>query len=201
MCTQKHWNFSVLVSKEDYMFYCFLAKGFEEIEAITTVDMLRRAGVDMKMVAVTEDSLQVSGAHGIVITADLHINDALADDSLEGVFLPGGMPGTTNLDESLKVKELIAFCADKGRYVFAICAAPMVLGRMGLLSGRKATCYPGFEVELTGAEYTGVPAERDGKFITGKGPGATVDFASLIITQLKGAEVAKSLRDAMQCHE
>ncbi len=183
------------------MFYCFLAPGFEEIEAVTTVDMLRRAGVDMKTVAVTDGALQVSGAHGIEIKADMHINGALADETLEGVFLPGGMPGTTNLDASQKVRELIAFCADKGRYVFAICAAPMVLGRMGLLCGKKATCYPGFEEELTGAEYTGAPAAADGKFITGKGPGATVDFASLIITELKGEENTRSLRDSMQCHE
>ncbi len=183
------------------MFYCFLAPGFEEIEAITTVDMLLRAGVDMKTVAVTEDTLFVSGAHGIEIKADLHINDTLADDTLEGVFLPGGMPGTTNLDASERVRELIAFCAQSGRYVFAICAAPMVLGRMGLLRGKKATCYPGFEGDLEGAQYVSQPAVMDGKFITGKGPGATVDFASLIITELKGAEAAKSLRDAMQCNE
>ncbi len=183
------------------MFYCFLATGFEEIEAITTVDMLRRAGVDMQTVAVTEGDLRVSGAHGIEVTADLHINDALADDSLEGVFLPGGMPGTTNLNASEKVRGLISYCADNGRYVFAICAAPMVLGAMGLLRGKKATCYPGFEKDLEGAECTNLPAVQDGKFITGKGPGATVDFASLIITELKGAEVAKSLKDAMQCHE
>ncbi len=183
------------------MFYCFLATGFEEIEAVTTVDMLRRAGVEMKTVAVTDDNLQVCGAHGMEIKADLHINDALSDDTLEGVFLPGGMPGTTNLEASDRVRELITFCAQEGRYVFAICAAPMVLGRMGLLSGKKATCYPGFEDDLKGAQYVSQPAVMDGRFITGKGPGATVDFASLIITELKGAEAAKTLRDAMQCHE
>ncbi|MBQ4569250.1 MAG: DJ-1/PfpI family protein [Ruminococcus sp.] len=183
------------------MFYCFLAPGFEEIEAITTVDMLRRAGIQMKTVAVTDDSLLVCGAHGVEIKADLHISDAAVDQNLEGVFLPGGMPGTTNLDSSQKVRELVSFCAQEGRYVFAICAAPMVLGRMGLLCGKKATCYPGFEEELKGAELVNLPAVADGRFITGKGPGATVDFASLIITELKGAEASKALRDAMQCHE
>ena len=183
------------------MFYCFLAEGFEEIEAITTVDMLRRAGVDMKTVAVTEGtSLVVKGAHNIPVTADMHISVA---DTLElrGVFLPGGMPGTTNLDASAKVRELIAFCAENDKYIFAICAAPSALGHMGLLEGRKATCYPGFESELAGALYCETPCVQDDKIITGKGPGATVDFASMIITELCSAEVAQSLRASMQCNE
>ncbi len=183
------------------MFLCFLAPGFEEIEAITTVDMLRRAGVQMRTVAVTDESLVVEGAHNIPITADIHINNVKACDEVEGVFLPGGMPGTTNLDESEAVRELIAYCAQNDKYVFAICAAPMVLGRMGLLDSRKATCYPGFEDELKGAEYTGEPAVCDGRFITGKGPGATVQFAAKIITELKGCDVTASLLQAMQCNE
>ncbi len=183
------------------MFYCFLADGFEEIEAITTVDMLRRAGVDMKTVAVTGDaSLTVTGAHSIPVTADMHISDVNTSD-LCGVFLPGGMPGTTNLDENSKVRELVAFCADNDKYIFAICAAPSVLGHMGLLKGRKATCYPGFESELAGAHYCDAPCVQDNKFITGKGPGATVDFASMIITELCSDDTSKNLRASMQCNE
>jgi len=184
------------------MIYCFLADGFEEIEAITTVDMLRRAGIEIKTVAVTEDNaLTVMGAHKIPVLCDMHIDKAVADENLTGVFLPGGMPGTTNLDESKKVRELVSFCNEQDRYIFAICAAPSVLGHIGILKGRKATCYPGFEGELVGAEYTAEPAVIDGKIITGKGPGATVDFASLIITELVSEDVALALTAAMQCHE
>lgn len=184
------------------MIYCFLADGFEEIEAVTTVDMIRRAGVDISTVAVTKDkTLTVKGAHGIPVIADMHIDDAVADDNLSGVFLPGGMPGTINLDESESVRNLVSFCHKNDRYIFAICAAPSVLGHMGLLKGKRATCYPGFEGELSGATYTAELCTQDGKIITGKGPGATVDFAALIITELAGAENSASITSAMQCHE
>lgn len=183
------------------MFYCFLANGFEEIEAVTTVDMLRRADIDMKTVAVTESGLSVTGAHGIEISADMHITDAKASQLLKGVFLPGGMPGTTNLAACDKVKELINFCAENDRYIFAICAAPSVLGEMGLLLGKKATCYPGFENALSGAEYVESPAVQDGKIITGKGPGATVDFAAMIISELRDSKTACDLKSSMQCYE
>lgn len=184
------------------MIYCFLADGFEEIEAITTVDMIRRAGIEISTVAVSEDkSTTVRGAHNIPVVADMHIDDCTSDDELCGVFLPGGMPGTTNLDNSRKVRELVSYCAEHDRYIFAICAAPSVLGHMGLLCGKRATCYPGFESELEGAEYTAEPAVQDGKIITGKGPGTTVDFASMIITTLRSQAVADDLRSSMQCHE
>ena len=183
------------------MFYCFLADGFEEIEAITTVDMLRRAGIEMKTVAVTEHNrLTVSGAHNILVTADMYIKDADMED-LQGVFLPGGMPGTTNLDESADVRNLIKYCADNDKYIFAICAAPSVLGHMGLLEGKKATCYPGFESELTGAVCCDEPAVQDDKIITGKGPGATVSFAKLIISELVSENAALSVCSSMQCSE
>lgn len=186
------------------MIYCFLAEGFEEIEAITTVDMLRRTGdkIAVKTVAVSEDNtLTVKGAHGIPVVADMHINDVVTDETLTGVFLPGGMPGTTNLDKSEKVRELVAFANDNGRYIFAICAAPSVLGHMGLLKGKNATCYPGFESELEGAIYTAAPCTQDGKIITGKGPGATVDFAALIIKELLSEDVANNMKASMQCYE
>jgi 4-methyl-5(b-hydroxyethyl)-thiazole monophosphate biosynthesis len=183
------------------MFYCFLADGFEEIEAITTVDMLRRAGIDIKTVAVTEHNrLTVRGAHNILVTADMYIKDADTED-LQGVFLPGGMPGTTNLDESADVRNLIKYCADNDKYIFAICAAPSVLGHMGLLEGKKATCYPGFESELTGAVCCDEPAVQDDKIITGKGPGATVSFAKLIISELVSENAALSVCSSMQCSE
>lgn len=184
------------------MIYCFLADGFEEIEAITTVDMIRRAGVEISTVAVTEDkSLTVKGAHGIPVVADMHIDDCTKNDDLTGVFLPGGMPGTTNLDESTQVRDLIKYCANNDKYIFAICAAPSVLGHMGLLEGKKATCYPGFESELTGAVCCDEPAVQDDKIITGKGPGATVSFAKLIISELVSENAALSVCSSMQCSE
>lgn len=181
------------------MFYCFLAKGFEEIEAITTVDMLRRASVEVVTACVDGDSdNRVAGAHGIRVQADMSI-DEIDFENIEGVILPGGMPGTVNLEMSEKVQQAIDFCAENDHYIFAICAAPQILGHKGLLKGKNATCYPGFETELTGAVLSSLPAVKDGKVITSKGPGATVDFASEIIKELKGESTACELKESMQC--
>lgn len=181
------------------MFYCFLAQGFEEIEAITTVDMLRRAGVEVMTVCVDGNSdNKVEGAHGISVLADIGL-DEIDYENIEGVILPGGMPGTVNLEMSGKVQEAIDFCNDNDLYLFAICAAPQILGHKGLLEGKNATCYPGFETELKGAELSTLPAVKDGKVITAKGPGATVDFAAEIIKELKGEKVAVELKESMQC--
>ena len=179
------------------MFYCFLAQGFEEIEAITTVDMLRRAGVEVKTVSVDGDSDNlVKGAHGIAVKAD---TDKVSFDDLQGVILPGGMPGTVNLENSPKVQLALDFCFANNLYIFAICAAPQILGHKGILEGKNATCYPGFESELKGATLSKLPAVKDGKVITAKGPGATVDFAAEIIKELKSESVAKELKESMQC--
>lgn len=181
------------------MFYCFLAKGFEEIEAITTVDMLRRAGVDVVTAGVDADSNNlVEGAHGICVKADLSSGD-ISFENMEGIILPGGMPGTINLENSTSVMKALDYCVDNGLYIFAICAAPQILGHKGILSGKNATCYPGFEGELEGAILSDAQAVCDGKVITSKGPGATIAFASAIITELKGAEVAQELKESMQC--
>lgn len=183
------------------MFYCFLAEGFEEIEAVATVDILRRAGIDIRTVAVTDGKYsEVTGAHGVTFTADMPDTD-VTTDNMDGVFLPGGMPGTTNLEKSAVVCSAVRFCAENNRYIFAICAAPQVLGHLGVLSGKKATCYPGFESELAGAEYTAAPAEQDGLIITGKGPGATFDFALMIVKELRGESLSKELASSMQCYE
>ncbi len=183
------------------MLYCFLATGFEEIEAIATVDILRRAGVEVKTVAVTEGkTLSVTGAHAITVTADVLDTDIVKED-MQGVFLPGGMPGTVNLEKSSIVCDSVRYCANNDRYIFAICAAPEVLGHLGILNGKKATCYPGFESELIGAFATDLPSVKDGKVITGKGPGCTYDFALMIVEELCGTECAKSVASAMQCHE
>lgn len=182
------------------MFYCFLAEGFEEIEAITTVDMLRRAEVEVATVSVDgKGDNTVKGAHGIAVKADINIEE-LDFENIEGVILPGGMPGTVNLEMSEGVIKALDFCYDNDLYIFAICAAPQILGHKGLLEGKKATCYPGFETELKGAVLTSLSAVKDGKVITAKGPGATVDFAAEIITELKGEKVALELKESMQCN-
>lgn len=179
------------------MFYCFLATGFEEIEAVTTVDMLRRAGVEVTTVSVDGDGNNiVTGAHGIPVKAD---TDKVSFDNMEGVILPGGMPGTINLENSSQVQLSLDFCFANNLYIFAICAAPQILGHKGILEGKNATCYPGFETELKGAVLSELPAVKDGKVITSKGPGATVEFAAEIIKELKGEKVAFELKESMQC--
>lgn len=179
------------------MFYCFLATGFEEIEAITTVDMLRRAGVEVSTVSVDGDESNiVTGAHGIPVKAD---TDRASFDDMEGVILPGGMPGTINLENSSKVQLSLDFCFANNLYIFAICAAPQILGHKNILEGKNATCYPGFEAELKGALLSSLPAVKDGKIITSKGPGATVEFAAEIIKELKGDAVSRELKESMQC--
>ncbi|MBR3988242.1 MAG: DJ-1/PfpI family protein [Clostridia bacterium] len=179
------------------MFYCFLAEGFEEIEAITTVDMLRRAGIEVATVGINcgADNL-ISGAHGIFVKAD---TDKVSFEDMEGIILPGGMPGTINLENSSQVQLSLDFCFANNLYIFAICAAPQILGHKGILEGRNATCYPGFEGELKGALISELPAVKDGKVITSRGPGATVDFAAEIIKELKGENVASELKESMQC--
>lgn len=179
------------------MFYCFLAQGFEEIEAITTVDMLRRADVSVCTVAVDgNNDMSVTGAHGISVKADAQ---KVSFEDMEGIILPGGMPGTINLENSIQVQLALDFCFANNLYIFAICAAPQILGHKSILEGKNATCYPGFESELKGATLSNLPVVKDGKIITSKGPGATVDFAAEIIKELKGEDVALKLKESMQC--
>ncbi|MBR6872814.1 MAG: DJ-1/PfpI family protein [Ruminococcus sp.] len=178
------------------MVYVFLAEGFEEVEALAQVDVLRRAGAQVKTVGVT--GREVTSAHKITVLADTTVDRITLGDDLDMIVLPGGMPGTTNLEASSEVQKAIDYCAAKGKFVAAICAAPMILGHKGLLSGRKATCFPGFEKDLKGAEITGLPAVTDGKFITGKGAGAAFDFAFELVTALYGRNKADQLASNMQ---
>lgn len=173
------------------MIYVFLAEGFEEVEALTPVDVLRRAGRTVQTVGVTGKT--VSGAHGIAVQADIEAKDIALDDALEMIVLPGGMPGTLNLEKSDAVQAAIAFCAEHDRYIAAICAAPSILGHLGLLRGRHAVCYPGFEDALAGAEVLTRPTVTDGRFITGRGPGAAMDFALALTAVFCGDEFARGL--------
>ncbi len=175
--------------------FIFLAEGFEEIEAIATIDVLRRGEVDITTVSVSKD-LKVTGAHGIPVHADKLFEDVDFSDA-EMLILPGGMPGASNLNAHNALKELISHHAEKGGLLAAICAAPLVFGGLGILEGKKATCYPGFESQLTGAKITNEPVVQDGNIITGKGPGFAVNFGLKIVTELKGKEKADAVAAGM----
>lgn len=175
--------------------YVFFADGFEEIEAFTSVDVMRRAGLDVEMVTVTPDEI-VTGAHGIPVLCDKNVVNCDFFDA-ELVLLPGGMPGAVALEKCEELRNLLLRFAQDKKPIAAICAAPMVLGKLGLLKGKKATCYPGFEQYLEGAEYTGALVERDGNVVTGKGPGASMDFALAVVDLLLGKERVRQLKEAM----
>ena len=163
----------------------FLAEGFEEMEAIGTVDILRRGGVNALTASITDD-LNVTGAHGIKLVADATLG-ALA------LILPGGLPGSTNLNECVPLKEALLEQYRNNKIVAAICAAPLVLGGLGLLKGKKATCYPSFEPKMIGAEATGYATETDGNVITGKGPGLVFNFGLALLKALRGEAVAEEV--------
>lgn len=175
--------------------YTFFADGFEEIEAFTCVDVLRRASLNVEMVTVTDDEV-VMGAHDVPVVCESFFKDCDFSDA-ELLILPGGMPGAGTLDKHEGLKNLISGFIEKGKPVAAICAAPMVLGKMGLLKGKTVTCYPGFEQYLEGANCTGNPVEKDGLIITGKGPGAAMEFALTIVDTLLGKEKVAELKEAM----
>lgn len=178
------------------MIYLFLANGFEEVEALGTLDVLRRAELEVKTVGV--GSKTITGSHHVTVTADMEQSEVLTDN-MEMVILPGGMPGTLNLENSPIVTACIRYCAENGLPIAAICAAPSILGHMGLLKGKKALCFPGFEQELEGAELAEGLVCRDGLLITGKGSGAALEFGFEIVRMLVDDETAQRLRMSMQC--
>ena len=175
--------------------YEFIANGSEDIEALTTVDVLRRAGVDIKTVSInsTED---VELSHGTKMKCDLAIANADFSDA-DMLLLPGGLPGAYNLNEHAGVREALTKHAAAGKKYGAICAAPLVLGSTGLLQGKRATCYPGFEDQLTGATYTAELYTIDGNVITGCGPAAPLPYAYAILEMLGEKEKADALREGM----
>ena len=206
------------------MIYMFLAPGFEEVEALAPLDLLRRAGLEVTTVAVrsaehaamltdylnigtcatnlwSNDTLAITGAHGITVMADItegaFTKYLFEDFAPEAVILPGGMPGTTNLDASPVVEAALELAAAKGAYLCAICAAPLVLGKRGYLIGKHATCFPGFEEYLTGATVGG-KVIRDGNIITAAGMGVAQEFGFEIISALVSPEKAGEIRSAIQ---
>ncbi|MBP5610146.1 MAG: DJ-1/PfpI family protein [Clostridia bacterium] len=172
------------------MILLLLADGFEETEALVPLDLLRRGKCDVKTVGITGKT--VCGAHGIPVTADLVPNDVRG--KIDALILPGGMPGTTNLDASPDVDRLIEKTLSDGGRLAAICAAPLILGRRGLLTGKRAVCFPGFESELTGAVKTNARVVTDGNVTTAVGMGAAYEFGLALLSLLAGKQTAEQVR-------
>ena len=172
----------------------FLAEGFEEVEALTVVDYLRRKDIKVDMVSITDDK-NVKGAHDIVVTTDKRLSNIDDVYKYHGAIIPGGMPGATNLRDNAKVIDIIERLNDKNRMIAAICAGPIVLKRANIIDGIEVTSYPGFEQELEGGIYKEEPVVRDGNIITARGPAFAVDFAIEIIDYLLGHEKAAELKE------
>ena len=179
------------------MIYMFIAEGFEEIEALYPLDIIRRAGLEVCTVGI--GGRYVTGAHAITVMADISDTDfeSLENKSADMIFLPGGMPGTLNLAKSDAVINAINRAIDENSYIAAICAAPSILGDMGLLNGRSAICYPGFEGRLTGAEISAQRVVLDGKILTAAGMGVALEMGLKIVEIFCGSEKASALRHAV----
>ena len=181
------------------MIYVFLAEGFEEIEAITPIDMLRRCGLDVVTVGI--GSKNITGSHGITVNTDIEESNIILDDNIEMIILPGGMPGTLNLEASDYVQKAIDYCVDKNKYIAAICAAPSILGHKNLLQDKNATCYKGLENNLTGANIVFDDVAVDGNIITSRGAGTALPFSFALIKLLISEEKSEILRESIIYHE
>ncbi len=170
-----------------------MANGCEEIEALTVVDIMRRAGITIDMLSIN-DSLTVTGSHNIELRADKLISEADCND-YDGIILPGGMPGTTNLEANTAVQHGITSLFNRGDLVAAICAAPSILGKNGVANGKNVTSYPGFEDAFSRSTYRTDSVVVDGNVITSRGMGTAIDFALAILEYIKGAEAAKDMAD------
>ncbi len=178
------------------MVYVFLADGFEIIEALAPLDMMTRAGIEVKTVGVT--GKLVSSSCGVQVTSDITIDEFDFYD-VEAIMLPGGMPGTLNLENNPDVQKAIDNAVNIDVPVCAICAAPSILGHKGLLDGKEVTCFPGFEDALDGATLSDKYVVTDGNFITARGAGVCIEFGLEIVKKLKGADVAEAVRQQIQC--
>jgi 4-methyl-5(b-hydroxyethyl)-thiazole monophosphate biosynthesis len=179
------------------MIYIYLAEGYEETEMLFPLDLMRRAGLDVYTVSVTGKK-EVTGSHGITVMADMTVSDPRYDlKKAQLIMLPGGMPGSLNLEASAFVQEALRYAQSSGIYVAAICAAPMVLGRAGLLKGKKAVCYPGFEKYLLGALPCNERCVVDGKIITAIGCGAACELGLAIVAELCGKEKSMELKNGI----
>ena len=176
--------------------YILLARGFEECEALVPADLLKRAGANVVLVA-TEGGLAVTGSHGFTITADITI-DELRKEDMDCIVLPGGLPGTELLGNNPRVIDAVSYAANKGLFIAAICAAPSILGKMGLLDGRNAAVYPSFADQLANANITGKKVEHDDIFITAEGMGVSFEFGFKLIEVMFGAEAADEIRESVR---
>lgn len=176
------------------MVYVFLADGFEEVEALAPIDLLRRAGVQVATVGV--GSTTPTSSHGVTVMADISEDIFLPNDNVEAIVLPGGMPGTKNLEASETVKRAIRLASEEEITVAAICAAPSILAHAGLLQGKKATVFPGMEKEL-GESATGEAVVYDSPFLTARAAGSAIDFALRLIGVLRGEEAAKKVAESI----
>lgn len=175
--------------------YIFLANGFEEIEAITPIDLLRRAEIEVISISIS-NSKTVIGAHNISIQADALFSEINFEDA-DVLILPGGMPGTKHLDAHAGLKEILESQAIQGKLTAAICAAPSILGKMNLLEGKEAVCYPGFENQLIGATISESKVVQSGSIITAKGAGVALQFSIKIIEHLKGKTLADRVANSI----
>ncbi len=173
----------------------FFGTGYEEIEALTVVDILRRAGVETVMVSVMKEK-SVAGSHDIRVETDALIGE-IDFTGLDVIVLPGGMPGTKNLEACEALMAQVDIFAAQGKIVAAICAAPSILGHRGILKGKKACSFPSFESHLEGAEVLQQPAVMDGNLITGRGMGAAIPFGLKILEKLQGEEAARKMAEAI----
>lgn len=170
----------------------FMANGCEEIEGLTVVDILRRAGIEIVMISIT-DVAEVTSSHMVTFRTDT-VKSAVTFEKLDGIVLPGGMPGTLNLKADETVQRVIRQFAAEGKLVAAICAAPSVLGEAGLLQGKCATCHPGFEEKLSGAQFLAEPVVRDGNIITSRGMGTAILFGLAILEYFEGPEAVERVK-------
>lgn len=178
------------------MVYLFLADGFEIVEAMAPLDMLRRAGVDVQTVGLFGKNVVCS--KNVEVKADITMDQVNMEDC-EMIILPGGLPGAEHLRDSEEIGEIIDYAESNSLFIAAICAAPMVIGRRGVLRGKRATCFPGYENELLGADCTGEGVVRDGKVITGKGAGRSIEFGLALVEALRGKAKADEIKAKIQC--
>lgn len=177
--------------------YLFLAEGCEECEALIPVDILRRGGVNVTTVSIT-DSLSVTSSHNITVMADKTISE-IDKNAADMLILPGGMPGTLNLGDCKELTDMVIKYNNEGKRIAAICAAPTVFGKLNLLQGKKAICYPGMEDQLTGAEVTMQKVVTDGNITTSRGLGTALDFALELLKLLESEEASKMIAAKIAC--
>lgn len=179
------------------MYYMFLAQGFEETEALAPLDILRRCDIEVYTVGV--GAKIITGAHDIPVVADVIDCEIAPDKDCEGIILPGGMPGTLNLEKAKSVQSFIDYCVANNKLIGAICAAPSILGHKGLLEGKKAVCFPGFEEQLQGADVLQIGVVADGNIITGCAAGVALEFGFELVKYISGEAVAEHYKGTLLC--